>query len=140
MCCMQERATGAPSRTAPRLSSPAPASVLDPAVVDQLRALAGAGSPELLHNLQESFARDTPARLLALREAVAAGDADGVAFNVHTLKGSAANLGATAVVATCEKLESAPDIGAERLEPMLAELERDAAAAAAELVRLAESG
>lgn len=114
--------------------------VLDPPVVDQLRALAQAGSPQLLHKLEASFARDTPLRLLALREAVAAGDADALAFNVHTLKGSAANLGAGAIVATCQKIESFPGTGAEELEPLLTELERNAAAAAAELARLAETG
>jgi len=136
---MQERAPGAPSGATPPPAAPPLAGVLDPAVVDQLRALAGAGSPGLLHKLQESFARDTPPRLLALRAAVAAGDADGVAFNVHTIKGSAANLGATAIVATCQKLESAPGSGTEELEPLLAELERDTADATAELARLAES-
>ena len=115
-------------------------SVLDHAVVDELRALAQAGSPELLHRLEASFARDTPVRLIALREAVATGDADALAFNVHTLKGTAANLGATAIVAICQKIESFPGAGAEELGPLLTELERNAAAATAELGRMAETG
>jgi len=115
-------------------------SVLDRAVVDELRALAKAGSPELLHKLEASFASDTPMRLIALREAVAAGDADALAFNVHTLKGSAANLGATAIVATCQKIENFPGTGAEELGPLLTELERNAAAATAELGRMARTG
>jgi HPt (histidine-containing phosphotransfer) domain-containing protein len=115
--------------------------VLDPTVVDQLRALARAGNPELLDRLQASFARDTPARLRALRLAVAAGDGDAVTFAVHALKGSAANLGAIEVVATCQRIESCgPDPGAEALEPLLVALERNAAAAQAELVLMAEAG
>ena len=52
-------------RGAPRVhpgTSAAVDGVLDPAVVEQLRSLAQAGSPDLLHRLQASFARDTPQR------------------------------------------------------------------------------
>ena len=82
--------------------------MLDPAVVEQLQALAQAGNAGLLDRLQASFARDTPVRLQALRAALAAGDADAVAFNIHTLKGSAANLGAVEVVELCGQIESLP--------------------------------
>jgi HPt (histidine-containing phosphotransfer) domain-containing protein len=135
---------GAPrDRAAPpeAKASPAHAGVLDPEVVDQLRALAQAGNSDLLGRLQSSFARDTPARLSALRAGLAAGDAAAVAFNVHTLKGSAANLGAREIVATCEQIENAPAAATERgLEPLLAQLERNAADAQAELALLAEAG
>ena len=115
--------------------------VLDPAIVDQLRALAGAASPDLLHKLQASFARDTPARLHALRAAGEAGDAEAVSFNVHTLKGSAANLGATRVVAACQEIEGASEtLGAAALEPLVRSLERHAVDAQAALSRLAETG
>ena len=80
-------------------------------------------------------------RLAALRAAVAAGDGEATAFNVHTLKGSAANLGAGQVVAACLRLEAAPQASAAaELEPLLQELEGNAAAATAELARLAETG
>ena len=116
------------------------ASVLDPEVVDQLRALVRAGNPDLLNRLQASFARDTPARLRALRTAVASGDVDAVAFNLHTLKGSAANLGAIEIVATCRQIESSPGgSGARQLELIVA-LERNAADAQAELALVAEAG
>lgn len=116
-------------------------SVLDPAIVDQLRALAQAGNPELLGRLEAAFARDTPERLRALRVAVAAGDAQAVAFNLHTLKGSAANLGAIEVVTTCQQIErsaGAPAAGA--LEALLVALERKAADAQAELALMAAGG
>ena len=117
------------------------AGVLDPEVVDQLRALARAGNPGLLDRLQASFARDTPDRLRALRTAVAAGDGDGVAFNVHALKGSAANLGAIEIVATCEQIERfAVGTASRGLEPLLVALERNAADAQAELALVAERG
>lgn len=117
------------------------ASVLDPETVDQLRALAQAGNPDLLAKLQAAFARDTPELLLALRAAVAAGDAEAVAFNVHTLKGSAANLGATELVAACRTIESSSAAPvASTLEPLLVALERHAAEAQAELALLAADG
>ena len=75
-------------------------SVLDPETVDQLRTLARDADSDLLHRLQASFARDTPPRLVALRAALVAGNADAVAFGLHTLSGNAANLGASEIVAT----------------------------------------
>ncbi len=119
-------------------ASHVPGSVLDPAIVEQLQALAQAGNAGLLDRLQASFARDTPVRLQALRDALAAGDADAVAFNIHTLKGSAANLGAVEVVELCGRIESLPAAAAAGIvEPLLGELEHSAARAQAELTLLA---
>ena len=122
-------------------ASAAPDSVLAPEIVEQLRALAQAGNAGLLDKLQASFARDTPERIQALRAAVAAGDADAIAFNIHTLKGSAANLGAVQVVEACRRIESlAAGADAGAVEPLLVELEQGAARAQAELTRLAQTG
>lgn len=111
------------------------AGVLDPEIVEQLRALERAGNPDLLERLQGSFARDTEARMRALRAAVAAGDAGAVAFHVHALKGGAATLGAMEIVATCRQIEaSMREESAQELEPLLAALERNAAEARAELL------
>jgi HPt (histidine-containing phosphotransfer) domain-containing protein len=116
-------------------------SVLDPETVDQLRTLARETNSDLLHRLQASFARDTPPRLVALRTALVAGDADAVAFGLHTLSGSAANLGAVEVVATCREIESASETaGAPGLDRLLDQLERNAAEAGAELARVAAAG
>jgi HPt (histidine-containing phosphotransfer) domain-containing protein len=115
--------------------------VLDPATVAGLRMLAETASPELLHKLQASFARDTPGRLHALRAAVEAGDAEAIAFNVHTLKGSAANLGAIRVVATCQAIEGlSGTTDRAALASLLSALEQQAADAQAALTRLAETG
>jgi HPt (histidine-containing phosphotransfer) domain-containing protein len=111
--------------------------VLDPAIVGELQELARSGDPHLLERLGASFARDAPLRLQALRAAVAAGDADAVKFGVHTIRGSAATLGAREVVAACRRIESAPaPAAAEQLEPLLAELERSAIRAQVALERL----
>jgi two-component system sensor histidine kinase/response regulator len=121
--------------------APAGDSELDPEVVDQLRALARAGNSQLLHKLHASFARDTPERLRALRAAIAAGDSAAVSFSLHTLTGSAANLGATKIVTICREMEGTP-AGADGrdLERLLTALERHAASAQAELARIAEAG
>ncbi|HEY3612092.1 MAG TPA: response regulator [Gaiellales bacterium] len=126
-------------------AAPAPAAsfagVLDPAIVEQLRMLAHLGSADLLGKLEASFARDTPARLAALKEAVAVGDRGAIDFNVHTLKGSAANLGALRIVSLCREIEEAPDLPApERLAALIAQLERATAEAGAALAALAASG
>jgi two-component system, sensor histidine kinase and response regulator len=113
--------------------------VLDRNVVAQLQALARAGNPGLLGRLQAAFARDTPDRLQALRSAVAARDGEGVAANVHAVKGAAASLGAIEIVATCERIESCA-ADARALEPLLAALERHAQDAQDELALLAEAG
>jgi HPt (histidine-containing phosphotransfer) domain-containing protein len=118
-----------------------PHDVLDPAVVSELQTLARAGDPHLLERLGASFARDAPRRLQALRTAVAAGDADTAMFAIHALRGSAATLGATEVAAMCRRIENAPaPIAADRIEPLIAELERTAIRAEAALFRLAAAG
>jgi len=112
--------------------------VLDPEVVEQLRALSLASNSDLLARLGASFARDTPVRLDALRAAVAGGDVEAVAFNAHTIKGSAANLGAVHVVEICRQIEDLPVLTeAGSVERLLAELEHQAALAQAALARLA---
>lgn len=127
-------------RTTPPAGS-AFAGVLDPAIVDQLRMLARSGSTELLDKLATSFARDTPARIAALRTAIASADRDAIAFNAHTLKGSAANLGAIAIVVVCEELESAVDLAPpDRMLQLLRALEQAASDAQAALVALALTG
>jgi HPt (histidine-containing phosphotransfer) domain-containing protein len=114
--------------------------VLDPATVEGLRVLAEAANPDLLGKLQASFARDTPVRLHALRAAVESGDGEAVAFNIHTIKGSAANLGAIRMVAICREIEGLPGTpGRTVLEPPLRALEQAASDAQVALARLAET-
>jgi HPt (histidine-containing phosphotransfer) domain-containing protein len=137
-------ALGALSAVLERATPPAAASfagVLDPAIVEQLRMLAQAGNSELLARLQASFSRDAPTRLAALRSAIATGDRDAIAFNAHTLKGSAANLGAFQIVAACKAIESAPEsTDQERLEQFMHALEAAVADAQTALARLARTG
>lgn len=78
---------------------------LDPTVLANLRKLEDATGATILPQLLASFAAVTPPRLAALRAAVAAGDTHMVNQGAHTLKGSAANLGARRMAQLCGDLE-----------------------------------
>ena len=75
---------------------PAPESALpvDPEVLQMLDELQEPGEPDLLRELVTLFLRDTPERLEALAMGLASGDLDSAARAAHSVKGSAANLGA----------------------------------------------
>ncbi len=67
---------------------------VDPEVLQMLADLQEPGEPDLLRELVTLFLRDTPERLDVVRQGLAAGDLDAAARAAHSLKGSAANLGA----------------------------------------------
>ncbi|HEV2861028.1 MAG TPA: Hpt domain-containing protein [Pyrinomonadaceae bacterium] len=76
--------------------------------LDVLRGLAGAqveGEPDLIVELIDLYAEDSPRRLDAIRGALAAGDLEALRRAAHGLKGSSASLGARRVEMLCEKLE-----------------------------------
>ncbi|QIN77575.1 response regulator [Rubrobacter marinus] len=83
---------------------------LDPDVLAGLRELGGTGDgePDILAELVELFVEDAEPRLAALREAVAAGDAEGIERAAHTLKGSAGNMGARRMSEIASRLQ---DVG-----------------------------
>ena len=103
------------------------AAVLDPAVLEPLRLLAGDGESNLLRELQTLYLRDTPPLLDALQAGVEAGDAEAVAFVAHVLKGSAANLGATRLTAVCQQIEDKARAGdLNGVDALVADAQRDA--------------
>jgi HPt (histidine-containing phosphotransfer) domain-containing protein len=84
--------------------------VLDPAILERLRALADTSSvpgEDILSELVRLFERDSEARLLQLTALWRAGAAREVARCAHTLKGSASQLGAVRVVAVAADIEAA---------------------------------
>jgi len=107
-------------------------SVFDP---EALASLIG-DDPELVQELVGLFSDEAPRLLDAIRKAVAASDAHAVAHAAHTLKGSAANLGApraSEAALVLEMIGRSGDLGpagvaCERLEAELARLQ-DALAA-----------
>ncbi len=78
---------------------------LDWSVLAGLRELQEEGGPDILEELMEMFSTDVPPQLVALKEAVKAGDAHSVERIAHGLKGSCGNMGAVRMAALCAELE-----------------------------------
>ncbi len=82
-------------------------SVVDVALLDELRELLGDGFGPLL----EIYVRDSASRLADLETAMAAQDSDAVRRLAHALKGSSANVGALRLTLRCKQLEDAGEAG-----------------------------
>ena len=93
------------SRATP--SNPAEEPVLDPSIFAGLRALQEPGEPDAVAELADLFLADAPARLHAIRAAVAQADAQRLREASHGIKGSASNLGARRLAGVCLKIETA---------------------------------
>jgi CheY-like chemotaxis protein len=87
-------------------ATPADRDVVDPAVLEGLRA---AG---LLDEVVALYLRETPTQLEALRRAAERGEAATLAEVAHSLKGSSVLLGATALAARAAELQGMGDAGA----------------------------
>jgi HPt (histidine-containing phosphotransfer) domain-containing protein len=81
--------------------------VLDPQLLETLRALQDPSDPDLAHELITLFLRDSAARVAAIREAAVTGDLSAIAELAHQLKGSAGALSASRFRETASDLEMA---------------------------------
>jgi CheY-like chemotaxis protein/HPt (histidine-containing phosphotransfer) domain-containing protein len=81
--------------------------VLDPEMIDALRALGGEDDPGLFKELVELFLQDTPQRIGEIVAALESDDAQRLERAAHALKSSSANLGAMALSELCRELEAA---------------------------------
>jgi len=91
------------------------AAVLDPSVLEVLRSLTPPGEPDVLREVLTLFLAEVPPRLDRVRNAWTAGDIEGIHRAAHSLKGSAGNIGATALFAVCKELDEksrSGDVGA----------------------------
>ena len=79
---------------------------LDATVLATLRNLQEPGTPDILIELIDLFLEDAPARLAAVRDAVARRDAEGLRSASHALKSSATNLGIRELAGLAARLES----------------------------------
>lgn len=79
--------------------------VLDPAVLETLRQLSVPGEPDVLTEVLKLFLDEAPARIDKLRNAWQAGNIQEVQRMAHSLKGSAGNIGATALYDICKQLD-----------------------------------
>jgi HPt (histidine-containing phosphotransfer) domain-containing protein len=83
----------------------APHSVIDPQAIANLRSLNPGDNDEFLREIAAIFLEDTPMRITELDQSLIAGDVSKFTRAAHSIKGSSANLGATALKAAAEKLE-----------------------------------
>lgn len=81
--------------------------VLDPGALDQLRALQRPGRPNLLARVVNLFLTDAPKQVETMRASAETGADEDLMRAAHTLKSSAANVGARALRAECEHIEHA---------------------------------
>lgn len=111
--------------------------VIDPQAIENLRALNPGDNDEFLREITGIFLEDTPQRIAELNQSLTAGDVPKFTRAAHSIKGSAANLGAAALRAVAEKLEhqSRTD-GLAAVAPNVAALKIEFARAEAELKKL----
>src|SRR5512134_2554982 len=104
--------------------------VLDQAALDSLLQMVG-GDADFVDELVDTFLADVPQQLAELRAAVATGAATDAVPPAHTLKGTAASIGARAVAAVSRSIEEGARAGSvdgleakvEELASALADLE-----------------
>ena len=98
------------------------AEVLDQAALDSLLKMVG-GDAEFVDELVDMFLADVPLQLAGLSAAVAAGTAADAVRPAHTLKGTAASIGARVVEAISRSIEEqARTGGVDGLEAQVEEL------------------
>ena len=85
----------------------APEPLVDPAALATVASLQRPGAPDLVARVLRLFAEDAPRRVAEIAEGVAAFDAETVRTAAHTLKSSAANVGATRLSSRCALIERA---------------------------------
>jgi len=96
--------------------------VLDAGALERLDRI---GGREFVLEMIDLFLEHSPQRLASGRAAFEAGELNGVYRAAHSLKSTAANLGARALQSTAERAESRAAAGdTEALGPLLDEMER----------------
>jgi signal transduction histidine kinase/CheY-like chemotaxis protein len=122
-CRVRSAAAGSPIPPTTPPPNPPPASPLaappdqeaaehvDFARLRELRDLVAPGDPDPTADLVGLFLDCASASLAAIRQALQAGQAQGVKHQAHSLKSSARSLGARRLAGLCEQLEQAADQG-----------------------------
>jgi len=111
--------------------------IIDPQAIASLRALNADDNDEFLREIAGIFLEDTPKRITDLDQSLAAGDLGKFTRAAHSIKGSAANLGAVALRAAAEKLEThSRKEGFGGVETMIAGVKTEFVHAKAELERI----
>jgi CheY-like chemotaxis protein len=84
---------------------------VDISVLEEMQASLGDGSPTIVVEIIDMFLDDLPLQLESLRQSAAQGAAPVMQRVAHTIKASAATIGAHALAELCEELESVARLG-----------------------------
>ena len=87
---------------------------IDKTPLDNIRALQQPGQPDLLTRIIDSYLEHAVELIEAMRRSLESGDLEVLGRSAHTLKSSAANLGAMQLSSLCRQLAS--DVAKRRLE------------------------
>ncbi len=99
---------------------------VDAVALAELSDLQNPGEPDALAELVELFLSDAGPRVIAAREAIAEGNAEGVAQAAHALLGSCGIFGARPLARICERLQAdARSANLTEMPGLLHELERE---------------
>jgi len=93
---------------------------IDTAAIEAITSLQQPGKPDLFGKVFELFEQNSPALLDTIETGFQAGDTEAVRGSAHSLKSSAAYVGATEVSALSKAIESAAR--EDRLEDVAAEI------------------
>jgi CheY-like chemotaxis protein len=105
-------------------------------ILEEMRALQEQGQSDFVQEMVDLYLSETPPLLATIREAIAQGDAEGLKFAAHTLKGNSMSLGVQQVAALSLSLElSGRSQTLAGTAAVLAELEREFERARLSLVR-----
>jgi two-component system, sensor histidine kinase and response regulator len=104
----------------------ASAAVIDPAVIEGLRALDRKGGPSRLERAVSRFVEIAPPLAAAIRENCGKNDAEALWRAAHSLKSSAGALGAKQLSQLCAEIESrSRNAGIEEARPLVEALDHD---------------
>lgn len=113
------------------------ASIIDPQAIENLRALNPGDSDQFLREITGIFLEDTPQRISELDQSLQSGDIPRFTRAAHSIKGSAANLGAVALRTAAEQLEQhSRQQGLANVAPMVATIKTEFARAQTALNKL----
>lgn len=111
--------------------------VIDQQAIENLRSLNPGDNDEFLRELVGIYLEDTPQRIAELEQSLAANDSAKFIRAAHSIKGSSANLGATALRRVAERLENqARTGGLDNVSAMISEIKTQFAGTQQEFARL----
>jgi CheY-like chemotaxis protein len=120
-----------------KAATDAPGAVMDLAAIDKIRSIPDKNNTSLIARVVSQFADTAPSLAATIRSQCDAGDAEAVWRTAHSLKSSAAALGAERLSQRCAQIERlAREGSAEPVRALLDALEADLAAAQSGLCEL----